>query len=155
MVAQLGEPENYSVCSKMHEVWAVKMMCDANATPGIVNCPLAEYWISSRGLSFVRRLVVLQDAGWAILWSLTNKTHKLNQEIAGTRVYVSILPAYTFCLFPPILYTPTASWLRHHVTCTTQCLSFQNTPDNLTTLYFPSGLPSATCNCIIMLTLRM
>jgi len=37
------------------------------------------------------------------------------------------------------------------VTCTKQCLSFQNTPDNLYNLYVPSGLPSATCNCNIML----
>jgi len=33
--------------------------------------------------------------------------------------------------FPPILYTPTASWSRHHVTCIEQRLSFLNTPDNL------------------------
>ena len=39
--------------------------------------------------------LVLQDKGWAVLCSLTNKTHKLNQEIAGTRVYISLLPTYT------------------------------------------------------------
>jgi hypothetical protein len=43
--------------------------------------------------------VVLQDKGWAVLCSLTNNTHKLNQEIAGTRVYISVLPAYTSFLF--------------------------------------------------------
>ena len=47
----------------------------------------------------MRCLVVLQDEGWAVLCSLTNKTHKLNQEIAGTRVYISRLPAYTSILF--------------------------------------------------------
>jgi hypothetical protein len=43
--------------------------------------------------------VVLQDAGWAVLCSLTNKTDKLNKEIAGTQVYISLLPAYTAFLF--------------------------------------------------------
>ena len=33
--------------------------------------------------------------------------------------------------FPPVLYTPTASWTRHHVTCSKQRLLFENTPDNL------------------------
>jgi len=43
--------------------------------------------------------VVLQDQGWGVLCLLTNKTAKLNQEIAGTRVYISRLPAYTSILF--------------------------------------------------------
>jgi hypothetical protein len=47
----------------------------------------------------MRWRVVLQDEGWAILCSLNNKTHKLNQEIAGTRVYISRLPTYTSCHF--------------------------------------------------------
>jgi len=78
MVAQLGETENYSVSSEMHEVEALKMMCHANVTPGVIDCPLREYLISSRGLSFMRCLVILQDECWAVLCSLTNKTHKLN-----------------------------------------------------------------------------
>jgi len=77
MVAQLGQTENYSVSSEMHKVWAVNMISDANAMPGIVNCPLREYKISSRGLSFMRSLVGLQDEWWDVLCSLTNKTHKL------------------------------------------------------------------------------
>jgi hypothetical protein len=43
--------------------------------------------------------VVLQNEGWAILCSLTNKTEKLNLEIAGTRVYLSLNPANTSFLF--------------------------------------------------------
>jgi len=43
MVTQLGQLENYSVCSGMHEVGAVKLMYDAKAMPGVVNCPLPEY----------------------------------------------------------------------------------------------------------------
>jgi hypothetical protein len=43
-------------------------------------------------------LVVVQDEGWAILCSLTNETQDMNQ-IAGTRVYISLLPAFTSILF--------------------------------------------------------
>jgi hypothetical protein len=43
MVAQLGETENYSVSSEMHEICVVYMMCDANATPGIASCAHGEY----------------------------------------------------------------------------------------------------------------
>ena len=43
-------------------------------------------------------LVVVQDAGWAGLCSLTNETQDMNQ-IAGTRVYISLLPAFTSILF--------------------------------------------------------
>jgi hypothetical protein len=95
MLAQLRQPRNYSGCCEMHEVSAVTMICDENATPGVMECPLREYYISSRGLSFMRWHVVLQDAAWAVLCLFTNKTHKLNQEIAGTPVYISLLPAYT------------------------------------------------------------
>jgi hypothetical protein len=41
----------------------------------------------------------LQDDCWAVLSLLTNKTHKLSYEIAGTRVYISLLPTYTSILF--------------------------------------------------------
>jgi len=54
----------------------------------------------------MRCLVVLKDEGWAVLCSLTNKPHKLNQEIAGTRVYISLLPAYTsFLVSSRIIHT--------------------------------------------------
>jgi hypothetical protein len=43
MVAQLGQLENYSVCSEMHKVCAVKIKYDAKAMPGVVNCPLRVY----------------------------------------------------------------------------------------------------------------
>jgi hypothetical protein len=39
----------------------------------------------------------MEDEGWAALCSLTNKTQDMNQ-IAGTRVYISLLPAYTLML---------------------------------------------------------
>jgi hypothetical protein len=43
MLAQLGKPGNDSVCYEMYKVWAVKMIGDAKATPGVVNCPLHKY----------------------------------------------------------------------------------------------------------------
>jgi len=45
-------------------------------------------------------------------------------------IYPTFPPTPPF-ICPTVLYTPTASWSRHHVTCTQQCLSFQNTPHNL------------------------
>jgi len=74
MVAKLGQPEIYSVFSEMHEVWAAKVVCIANATPSIINCPHREYWILSQGLWCMRCLVVVEDEGWAVLCSLTTKT---------------------------------------------------------------------------------
>jgi hypothetical protein len=47
----------------------------------------------------MRLHVVLQDEGRAVLCLLTNKTYMLNQEIAGTRVYISLFPLYTSFLF--------------------------------------------------------
>jgi hypothetical protein len=32
----LGQLKNYTVCSEIHEVWAVKVISDANAMPGVV-----------------------------------------------------------------------------------------------------------------------
>jgi hypothetical protein len=40
MVAQLGQPENDSVCSEMHEAGSVKVVRDAEAMPGVVYCRL-------------------------------------------------------------------------------------------------------------------
>jgi hypothetical protein len=43
----------------------------------------------------------------------------------------SFFPSTCPFSFPPTLYTPPASWSQHHVTCTKNCLFFQNTPDYL------------------------
>jgi hypothetical protein len=52
--------------------------------------------------------MVLQNEGWAVLCLLTNKTRKMQQEIAGTRVNISILPAYTsFAFSSRIIHTNT------------------------------------------------
>jgi len=138
----LGQPENHSVCSEMHDVWAVKVVCDAKAMPGVVNCPHREYYISSRGLSYRRCLVGVQDEGWTVLCSLTNKTQDMNQKYhishVGPRkhrnlsIYIPSSRLHLLFLFLPY-YTqrqdPELS--RHHVTYPKQLLSFQNTPDSL------------------------
>ena len=85
----------------------------------------------------MRCLVVVQDEGRAVLCSLT-KTMQDIYRIPGTRVYISLLPAYTSILFS-FRSKHTASnsthrqhreLSRHHVTRTKQRLSFQNTPDD-------------------------
>jgi hypothetical protein len=43
-------------------------------------------------------LVGVQDEGWAVLCPLTNKTQNMNQ-IAESRVYISILHAHTSLFF--------------------------------------------------------
>jgi hypothetical protein len=122
----------------MHEDWAVKVVCDAKARHSVATCSHCKYYISSRGSSFMRCLIVVQDEGWAVLRSLTNNTQDMNQ-IARTRVYISLLPTYTSIIFSSCLEHTSSNWThpqqpelsQHHVTCTKQCLSFQNTPDNL------------------------
>ena len=37
MDAHLEQPENYSVCTGMHEVRAVQVACEAQAMPGVAN----------------------------------------------------------------------------------------------------------------------
>ena len=105
MVAQLRQPQNYTVCSEMHEVWAIKMLCDTNATPGIINGPYHEDLMSSRGLSFMRWLVVMDDQGWAMLCTLTNIQHKSNEAHGRTEGYISLLPTFISVLF--------SSWSIH------------------------------------------
>jgi hypothetical protein len=82
----------------MHKVWAVKVVCDGKATPSVANGPHYKYLILSRGSLFISCLVVLEDKGWAALCSLTNNRQDMNQ-IPGTQVYISVLPAYTSILF--------------------------------------------------------
>jgi hypothetical protein len=147
MVAQLGQPENHSVCSEMHEVRAVCMMCAANATPGIVHCPLCEYLILSRGLLSMRCLVVLQDEAWAVLCLLTNKSHKLNLEPRNHRNWSIYIPSSSLHLLSLFLQYDThrqhpdldITWLAQNKTSPSKTHTI-----TYTTLYFPSGLPSIT-----------
>jgi hypothetical protein len=97
----------------------------------------------------------MQDEGWANLCSLTNKTYMLNQKMAGSQVCISLPPTYISFLFScHIIHTAsililTSRDLHHTMTrSNTHLITY-------TTLYFPSGLPSAICSCSIMLTIRM
>jgi hypothetical protein len=93
----------------MHEVWAVKVVRDAKATPGVVYCSLRENSISFRGSSFMRCLVVLQDDGWAVLCSWTNKISWTKKSLELEYIYPIFPPSPPFC-FPPVLNTPPGSW---------------------------------------------
>jgi len=116
----------------------VKMVCDAKPTPGVLHCPRHECYILSRGLSFVRCLVDVQDEGWAVMCSLTNKTHKLNQDITRTQVYISLLPAYTSFLFSARgIHTDRILISTSHDLPKTMPL-VPTHPITYTTLYFPS-----------------
>jgi len=117
-------------------------VCNAKATPHVVNCPHCEYHIWSRGLSFMRCLSVVKDEAWAIVCSLTNNTQEMSQKyyisqveprnsqnssihIPSARLHLrpSFLPHLAHCQRPELS--------RHHVTCTKHRLSFENPPDNL------------------------
>jgi len=152
MVAQLGQLEKCSVCSKMHEVWAVKLVWDANATPGIANCPHHKYWIMSRGSSFMRCLVVVQHEGLAVLCSLINKMQNVNQ-IAGTRVYISVLPAPTSTIFISSIEHTGRILNYFDITWLAQDNPSRSKTHQITytTLKVHSALPFARFNFIIML----
>ena len=95
---------------------------------------------SPRVLNLVSRLVVHEVPGGAARWRLCRFVF-LNQQYSQVEPWTKKSPELEYIYpffpstspfsFPPVLYTPTASWSRHHVTCPKQCLSFQNTPDNL------------------------
>jgi len=150
----------------MHEVWAVKVVCNAKAMTGIESWCQHEYEIWSRGVSFMRCLVVVHDEGWAVcvrwptkrrIWIKSIISHTLKEGITRTRVYISFLPAYSSFLFSSgIIHTSIILNKLHIMWLAQNNASRSKThPITYTTLYFPSGLPSATCNCIIMFTLRM
>jgi hypothetical protein len=163
MVAQLGQTENYSVSSKMHRVWAVTMMCDANAMPSVINCPVHKYQTASpRVLNLLSTLLVHEVPGGPARWMLGRFVF-INQQISqvelryrrNSNIYIPSSRRHRYFLFFPY-YTH-----RQHPDLDVTWLAQKNAsrskthPITNTTLYFPSGLPSATCNCIIMLTFQM
>jgi len=78
------------------------------------------------------------------LWNCRNS----GSYITSLRLHLHscFLPYYTHWQNPDLDLT----WLAQN-----NASSSKTHPITYTTLYFPSGLPSATCNCIIMLTFRM
>ena len=102
----------------------------------------------------MRCLVVRQDEGCAVLFSLTNKTHKLNFEPRNrhnSRIYIPSFHRHLLSLFLPY-YTH-----EHYPDLNTTRLAqniasrFKTHPITYTTLYVHSELPFATFDCIIML----
>ena len=150
----------------MHKVWAVKagMWCKSN---GRSRKP-SSLWV----LNHVSRCLIdvvpsgCGNEGWAVLGSLTNKhrmwinisiAYKLNQEIAKTRVYISLVSANTSIGFCSCIEHTTIipnyldiMWLAQD-----NAWLSKTHPITYTTLYFPSRLPSAKFNCIIMHNARM
>jgi len=86
----------------------VTVVCDAKAMPIVVNLPLCIYQISSRGFSFMRRLVVVEDTGWAVLCLLTNKTSRIKKSQELEYIYPFFLPTPLFG-FPPTVNMMLAS----------------------------------------------
>ena len=87
----------------------------------------------------------MHDEGGAILCSLANKTQHINQ-IAGTRLYIFLLPTYTSILFSSRM-KHTASILNYlDITRLAQHNASRSKTHRITytTLYVHSGLPSAT-----------
>jgi hypothetical protein len=108
------------------------MRCQSNTQ----RCKLSSPWL----LNLVSRVLVRQVPGGAVRWWLRRFVF-LNQQNSQVEPWTKKSPEHKYIYpffpptspfsFPPVLYTLTASRSRHHVTCTKQRLSFQNTSDNL------------------------
>ena len=124
--------------------------------------PRCRNFSSPHVLNLVWRLLVHEVSGGCATWMLgrsvfVNQQNKLTQQIAETQVYISLLPAYIFFLF--------SSHIKHSATILNSLNIMRLGQNNdsrsktpaitYTSLYIPSGLSSATCNCIIMLMPRM
>jgi len=129
--------------------------CKSNARRGKLSSP--------RVLNLVSRLVVHGMPGSSARWWLgrfvfvnqqNSQVEPWNKKLPELKYTYPFFPPTPPFSFPPLLYTPTESWSRNHVTCTKQHFSFQNTPDNLHNFVL-SLWASFRYNCIIMLTFRM
>ena len=118
--------------------------------------------LSLRVLNLVLRVLIHQVPGGCARWRQShfvhiNQQNLFNQDTIGTQVYISLLPTYTSILFysqithsASILNCLDITWLAQNN------ISHSKThPITYTTLYIPSGFPSATWNCIILLMPRM
>jgi len=117
---------------------------------------------SPRVLNLVLRLVVHEVPGGSATWMLGRFVfiNQYNSQVElrncrNSSIYIPSSHLHLHSLFLPY-YT-----LRQHPDLHLTWLAQNNAsrskthPITYTTLYFPSGLPSATCNWIIMLTFRM
>jgi len=94
-------------------------------------------------INLVSRLVVHVMPGGAARWRL-HRFVFINQHNSHVEPWTKKSPELEYIYpffphtspfsYPPVLYTPTASWSRYHVACTIQRLSFQHTPVKLHSL---------------------
>jgi len=86
----------------------------------------------SRGSSFTLCLVDVQDECWAVLRSVRREinAYKSNRRNSSIFIASSCLLLHSLCL-PYVRHRRHAQLCRHHVTCTKQPVSFQNTTDTL------------------------
>jgi len=86
----------------------------------------------SRGSSFTLWPVDVQDECWAVSRSVMNEMNAYKSNRRNSSIYIasSCLQLHSLCL-QYFTHRRRAQLCRHHVTCTKQSLSFQNTPDNL------------------------
>ena len=86
--------------------------------------------------------MVVQDEGWAVLCSFTNQRQDMNQnydisqvEPRNCRNSSLYIPSSRLNFHSVFLwyytYRQHPELSQHHLTCTKQRLSFENTPDNL------------------------
>jgi len=148
----------WELLSLLRDAWGLGgesgVWCESNAW----RWKLSSLWVLNHVLRLVVHEVPGRCAGWRLGRSvLLSQQNKFNQQIAGNRGYKLFLPSYTSILISSHIIHNTSflsyldiRWLAHNNTspCKTHSTTYK-------TLYFPSGLPSTTCNCIIILMLRM
>ena len=150
----------------MHKVGAVKVVCDANArqaswtfqtTRTKSRVEASHSWLAWWLWKPKAGLFCVHQTAERRIWIKIVIYFKLNLQMAGTRVYISLLPAYTSNLISSHI-EHTASILDcFDIMRLTQNNSSRSRTHSITyTLsYLPSGLPPAASNCIIMLTQLM
>jgi hypothetical protein len=133
-----------------HDAW-----CKCNTLHGELSSPGVQNFVSSivfhevpgcSGRSRLGRFVFLNQHD-----SQVEPWTKQSPELEYIYPFRQPTPPFAF---PPVLYTPTACWSRHQVTCTKHSFSFQYPSDNLHR-FVRSLWDCFRYSCIIMLTSRM
>jgi len=125
--------------------------CQSNARRSVLSSPRVPNHVSR----LLSTEVPCGSAGWRLRrFVFVNQYNKVNQEIAGTRVYISHLPALTSILFSSRIKHTAWILISLHNMWHAQNNASHSTTHQITykTLYIPSKVPCVTFNCIIMLT---
>jgi len=144
----------WELLSLLGDVWGLSSTCGVWCQSNNRCCQCA----SPRVIHLVSRLLIDELPGGCVRWRLgcfvlVNQQNKLNQEIAGTGVYIFLLPACSSILFASqiqhiisILNSLDITWLAQNNPSRSE-----THPMTYSTLGVPCGFRAATCNCIIML----